>query len=569
MRKRVLGAIILSAVMPVMLAGCGKQETETPVTGTVTGGQTEVTEKLSDSSTQFPFGQNFYDGRWYMEDLVEPSSKTTAATIYSQMTYTEEMFQGDYRLNHVDDSLAKSYATQDFIDTVTWWNASNVSSLLPADESISTVPYRFVAGIAELDNALVTDTEHHWCDVYFATKSSNTGVEVMAAYEVEGNTITITPLAEWNFNEETSELTYSFQDKSFSYTFAFDGPRITFSNDSIGYTLIERDFTAWSNVSVDKSISVKSNLSENSSLIDKIVGIDFTIYVDGNYKMNVNKSSFSLTTLDSDNNQVSCNGIARWDEDGLFTFSYQDASGATYSNQMVMFYCGFDGVVLSDGTKNYYYMSTYLSEFTANYYTPEQLEEIVDGLGANLSEEDQELLGTMTEEEIEEIIETRTDLLADLTVAFEEKGIKAEIDEESGEIVLDSSILFATGQSSLSADGEKALTDFITAFAGVISEDKYDGFISEVEVQGHTDTDGDYDMNLELSQKRADSVRDYCLNDVDELDDSTIAKLETLLVPVGYSYDYPVYNEDGTVDMAASRRVEFIFFINLARRTEE
>ena len=562
MRKKILGAII---VLAVALVGCGSQQNEQTVT-TVTDPVPEE-EVLSDSSTRFPFGNEFCDGRFYTDPLVEPDTKVTAADIYAKMTYTEQMFQGDYRLNHVNDSLAKSYATQQFIDAMNWWNASNISDTLNPSDRISVLPYRFVAGIAELDSALSTDTDHSWCALYYASQSGTEGVEVMAAYEVEGNTISFTPVAEWSYDEETCELAYTFQDKNFSYNFEFDGPRITFSNESMSYTLIERDFTDWSTATLNKTVSMNSNLSENSPMIDRIVSINFTIFVDSAYRMNVNKSSFELVTVDNDGVQTSCNGIARWDEDGLFTFSYKDAAGNTYSKQMVMFYCGFDGVVFSDGEKNYYYLSTYLSAVTASYYTPEQLEEIVDGLGANLSEEDQELLGTMTEEEIEEIIETRTDLLADLTAAFNEKGIKADIDEETGEIVLDSSILFATGQSSLSADGEKALTDFITAFAGVISEDKYDGFISTVEVQGHTDTDGDYDMNLELSQKRAESVRDYCLNNVD-LDADILAKLEVLLDPIGYSYDYPVYDEDGSVNMAASRRVEFIFFINLARRSE-
>lgn len=97
----------------------------------------------------------------------------------------------------------------------------------------------------------------------------------------------------------------------------------------------------------------------------------------------------------------------------------------------------------------------------------------------------------------------------------------------------------------------------------VISGDKYDGFISKVEVQGHTGMDGDYDMNLELSQKRAESVRDYCLNEVDSLDKATIKKLDGLLEAVGYSYGHPILDEEGKINKAASRRVAFIFFINL------
>lgn len=562
MRKKAFGAVILAALL---LVGCGSTQEENSTDGAVVV-TTQPEDKVSDSSTQFPFGEEFCDGRWYTEALVEPSKKVTASSIYEKMTYTEEMFCGEYRLNHVNDTLPAQYATQDFIDSAKWQPASRISDNLSINLYISTLPYMFEGGTAELDNALVTDTTHDWCCLYYATRDDNSGVAVEAAYTVEGNVITFTPLESWGVDEETSEVSYTFQDKSFSYNFAFDGPRLTFSDENSSYTLIERDFTKWLSAVTDHSITVSCKLSPNSALIDRIVGFDFSMYVDNQYKLNVNKSSFVVTTMDSTGAEYSCNGIARWDEDGLFTFSYQDENGNTHSNSMVMFYCGFDGFVMSDGSKNYYYMSTYLSEVTVGHYTPEQFEEIVDGLGANLSEEDQEILSTMTEEEIEEIIETRSDLLTDLSEAFNEKGIKAEIDEETGEIVLDSSILFATGQSTLSADGESALTDFITAFAGVIGEDKYDGFISRVEVQGHTDTDGDYDMNLELSQKRADCVRDYCLNDVDSLDESTLAKLEMLLDPVGYSYDYPVYNEDGTVNMDASRRVEFIFFINLAKR---
>ena len=565
MRKKILmrsGLLALSAASVIAMAGCGKtqdngQETVTTAVAEASG------VVMADSDTEFPFGETIYDGRWYMEELVEPENKLKAADIYAQMTYTEPMFYGDYRLNHYNDSLAKHYATQEFIDSSEWWSSTYITQSQP-EKFISKLPYRIVAGTAELDNALITDTSHSWCQLFYANRDENEGVMVEAAYTVEGNTITFTPISEWSYDEENALLSYTFEDSSFSYDFSFSGPKLTISSDGTSYTLIERDFTKLSVTSNDHSVTVTSSLSQNSAMVDRITKINFTAFVDNEYKLNTGKSSFELSVIDNDGKENSCNGIARWDEDGLFTFSYQDTAGTTRSKQFVIFYCGFDGVVLSDGVKNYYYLSTFLSEATAAYYTPEELEEIVDGLGANLSEEDQQKLETMTEEEIAEIIETRENLLSDLAAAFAEKGIKADIDETTGEIVLDSSILFAKAKATLSAEGEAALTDFITAFAGVIDDDKYDGFISKVEVQGHTDTDGDYELNLELSQNRAESVRDYCLNDVDSLDKATIAKLEKLLVPVGYSYDHPVYKEDGTIDMNASRRVEFIFFINIA-----
>lgn len=554
-----LMVVTLATAMCVGVVGCGKKNNPgtDPSAGNNVTEETKLNyELLSDSGSFFPYGEVFYDGRWYNGSLPNVAEPVTAADIYAKVKYTEQMFYGDYRLNHPNDGLPASYASQDFVNSAVWISGEKVSSLI-ADSTISNLPYRIVAGNAELDNALITDTDHSWCQLYYATKDG-AGVSIDAAYTVEGNTITFVPVLEWSFNESTAELSYQFEDTTISYDFEFCGPKLTIYNGEFSYTLIERDFTSWLSYVTENSVSVESSLSENSKMIDKITGIDMTVMMDAENNINMKKCTFSLKTLDSEGSEKVCSGIAKWDEDGLFTFSYEDADGVTQIHQMVLFYCGFDGVVLSDGKKNYYYLSTFLSSVSSGRYT-------IEDLGMNVSEEDQELIENLTEEEIEEIIETRNDLLSDLKDSFVSNGIAAEIDEETGEIVLDSSILFATGQAELSADGKNALTAFITAFTNVIGDDKYDGFISKVEVQGHTDTDGDYDMNMTLSQNRASSVKDYCLTGVN-LDAAMKSKLEGLFVPVGYSYDHPVYNADGSVNMAASRRVEFIFYINLAGR---
>ena len=557
-------AVVVALLMASTVVGCGDKkpaQMETPANlPDGNGGTVEETGNAleSDSDSFFPFGEAFYDGRWYSGELSNPEEPKNAADIYASVKYTEQMFYGDYRLNHPHDGVQTSYASKMFTDSCAWMPSTNVSSTISAT-TISTIPYRIVAGNAELDNALITDETHNWCQVYYATNNGDTSAFIDAAYTVSGNTITFIPVTSWSFNESTGDLTYEFEDKSISYDFEFCGPKLTLSTENESYTLIERDFTSWLSHVTENSVSVESSLSTNSRPVDDIVGIDMAVTMNEDGSINMKKCAFTLKTLTAEGNEKTCSGIAKWDEDGLFTFSYEDANGSTRVHQLVMFYCGFDGLILSDGKKNYYYLSTFLSEVSSNHYT-------IEDLGMNVSEEDQKLFETMTEEEIEEIFETREDLLSDLSVAFSQNGIAAEIDDETGEIVLDSSILFATGQSDLSGDGKKALTAFITAFTSVISDDKYDGFISRVEVQGHTDTDGDYDYNLELSQKRANSVRDYSLSGEVSLPGGTSAKLESLLDPVGYSYDHPVYNEDGTVNMAASRRVEFIFYINLAGR---
>ena len=68
-----------------------------------------------------------------------------------------------------------------------------------------------------------------------------------------------------------------------------------------------------------------------------------------------------------------------------------------------------------------------------------------------------------------------------------------------------------------------------------------------VEVAGHTDSDGEYDFNLRLSQMRADSVRDYL---VDAGVDPTRVSAR------GYGESEPVADNSTSMGRAANRRVE-------------
>ena len=70
-----------------------------------------------------------------------------------------------------------------------------------------------------------------------------------------------------------------------------------------------------------------------------------------------------------------------------------------------------------------------------------------------------------------------------------------------------------------------------------------------VEIQGHTDSDGPAEINLDLSQRRADSVRDYLVaQGVDELRLNATGYGETQL---------KVDPEETDDDKAANRRIEF------------
>ena len=71
----------------------------------------------------------------------------------------------------------------------------------------------------------------------------------------------------------------------------------------------------------------------------------------------------------------------------------------------------------------------------------------------------------------------------------------------------------------------------------------------QVTIEGHTDTDGEADANLALSERRANAVRDFLIAGGIDAD---------RLVAVGFGETDPVL-VDGVEDKDASRRIEFVF----------
>ena len=144
-------------------------------------------------------------------------------------------------------------------------------------------------------------------------------------------------------------------------------------------------------------------------------------------------------------------------------------------------------------------------------------------------------------------------ILTELETAFKNEGIDAKVDSASGKIALETSFLFDTDSYQLSAEGQTYLDKFMKAYTSVLLKEENASYVSKIVVEGHTDTDGTYSYNLKLSQNRADSVVKRCA--------ITYPQIANSIQAVGCSYDYPVYNDDGTVNMEASRRVTFSFVL--------
>ncbi|MCR5420433.1 MAG: OmpA family protein [Lachnospiraceae bacterium] len=177
--------------------------------------------------------------------------------------------------------------------------------------------------------------------------------------------------------------------------------------------------------------------------------------------------------------------------------------------------------------------------------------ELLNKLEALMSEQQQKL---------DNIIGVRTELIEALKDEFNNSDLHVAVDEKTGAITFDASILFAYNQSTLTSSGEAFLSEFLPRYVDVLLSPKYRNYISEILIEGHTDTEGDYLFNLELSQKRALSVAKYCLSDDSKvLTEAQLKELRDVISATGRSYSNPVYDENGEVDMEASRRVEFLF----------
>ena len=182
----------------------------------------------------------------------------------------------------------------------------------------------------------------------------------------------------------------------------------------------------------------------------------------------------------------------------------------------------------------------------------------------NFSIADQSIVEKMDKEQLIEIAEAKANLLHDLADAFAQSGLSVQIDETTGTIDLDSSVLFDTDSYAISESGKKLLNEFINIYTQVVFHEKYDGFISKIIIEGHTDTSGDYDHNKTLSQQRADAVMQYLVSAESGISQECCDALMNTVSAEGYSWDKPIYDAAGNVDMAASRRVSFRFQISLS-----
>jgi outer membrane protein OmpA-like peptidoglycan-associated protein len=109
-------------------------------------------------------------------------------------------------------------------------------------------------------------------------------------------------------------------------------------------------------------------------------------------------------------------------------------------------------------------------------------------------------------------------------------------------IVITETIEFNSGKATLKKESHGLLDDIVALL------DKYKG-IKKLQIQGHTDSQGDDESNLTLSQDRVRSVGEYLIeNGVDK----------KRLKPEGFGETKPIADNETAEGRAENRRVEFV-----------
>ena len=172
-------------------------------------------------------------------------------------------------------------------------------------------------------------------------------------------------------------------------------------------------------------------------------------------------------------------------------------------------------------------------------------------------------------EKIEDMVGMKAEIIAELSTSLSRANLTAAVDENTGDIVLDSAVLFKTGSSAIMADGQSLLNRFIPVYLEVLLRPEYADYLGQIVIEGHTDDVGTWENNMKLSQERAYEVMMYVLSMYRE-GSAQRELLQQLLTATGRSETDLIYYPGTTVvDQDSSRRVEFKFSLKDAEMIEE
>ena len=161
----------------------------------------------------------------------------------------------------------------------------------------------------------------------------------------------------------------------------------------------------------------------------------------------------------------------------------------------------------------------------------------------------------------------KTQLYIDLQEEFKEdlKVWRATIDSSLCIRFQEPAMLFDNDKAILKPLFKEILDDFFPRYIKLLSRPEYRDNIMEIRIEGHTDSNGGYFHNMELSQNRTRSVLEYCfgLMSIEQIDWA-----KGLITANGLSSSQPILIQ-GVEDKRLSRRVEFRVRTNAEKYLED
>ncbi|TKX32810.1 OmpA family protein [Campylobacter aviculae] len=129
------------------------------------------------------------------------------------------------------------------------------------------------------------------------------------------------------------------------------------------------------------------------------------------------------------------------------------------------------------------------------------------------------------------------------------------INDKTGAISLPAEVLFDKDSYVLKSEAKASLRKILSEYFNAIMNDpKILSNIENIIIEGHTDSDGSYIYNLDLSQKRAYEVMNFIYSFYKD------PRLQKLLMASGRSFSDPIMS-NGVEDKDKSRRIEIKFSI--------
>lgn len=169
--------------------------------------------------------------------------------------------------------------------------------------------------------------------------------------------------------------------------------------------------------------------------------------------------------------------------------------------------------------------------------TMQQADEIV----ANAGSQRKDVLLSARESELEEVTQRADEMAARANELEAQVGDMSTEETERGLVLTLDSILFEVNEAELKPGAQRQLSD-IAAFLNEYPD-------RNIVVEGFTDSTGNAEYNQELSQQRAQAVRDVLAN---------YGVSPDRVITRGYGQQFPVASNDSEVGRQQNRRVEII-----------